>query len=187
MTTDESQTIGRLFEDVDERFERADEWSYPKSISICWPVDEQPGVGMFREYRDRYYRASRSICRMVKQNEIEDYIVSFPVIFLFRHSVELALKGAILSQTGKVKGGHDLDKLWPKINGLPGWSVGWIRELHDLDTRSTALRYPNANVRTFEIGALLTDWELKTKRLHNHLMMLCQERHTNGKIVHDRN
>lgn len=179
MTVGKSDAYGPLFGEVDERFERDDEWSFPKSISIGWPV-EKPDVATFRDYSTRYYRASQSICAMIKNNDVEDYVVSFPVIYLVRHSIELGLKGAILNQTGKSPFGHKLNKLWPNVQGLSDWALNWIKEFHDLDMKSDALRYPDSNVNTFEVGALLDDWETKTEKLHSHLMMLCQEQRTIG-------
>ena len=173
----ESDNYDLLFSEIDVRFERADEWSFPKSISIGWPV-QTTDVATFRDYSTRYYRASQSICAMIKNNDVEDYVVSFPVIYLVRHSVELGLKGAILSQVGKAPFGHELNKLWPKVQGLSNWALNWIREFHDLDTKSDALRYPDPNVTSFEVGALLDDWETKMEKLHSHLMMLCQDQQT---------
>ena len=183
MILDKSDVRGPLFGEIDERFARDDEWSFPKSISIGWPV-QTTDVATFRDYSTRYYRASQSICAMIKNNDVEDYVVSFPVIYLVRHSIELGLKGAILSQTGKAPFGHELNKLWPRVQGLSDWALNWIREFHDLDTKSDALRYPDSNVTSFEVGALLDDWETKTEKLHGHLMMLCQDQQTIGNTPH---
>ncbi|MDA3859386.1 MAG: HEPN domain-containing protein [Roseovarius sp.] len=169
-----TQSIPPLFEATDERFERVDQWSFPKSVSIGWPVDIDPTPELFHEYSARYYESSRCLCTMVTQNHIEDYVASFPIIFLYRHSVELALKGIILRQTGSTIVGHELGKLLSGVSGLPDWAEAWITELDELDARSTALRYPDTNVRSFEIGALMTDWEAKTEKLHSLLIALSQ-------------
>ncbi|MFD1912574.1 HEPN domain-containing protein [Halodurantibacterium flavum] len=166
----------KLFEDIDERWQRADQWSFPKSISIGWPIDGTPKAEDFRRFSIQYYQASRSICEIVSGNKIEDYVASYPVIYLFRHSVELALKAVVVHQTGSRKAGHDLATLAGMVKGLPEWAESWIAELHRLDERSTGLRYPDTDVAFFEAGSLLPDWLEKTERLHSALLALSQTR-----------
>jgi hypothetical protein len=164
----------RLFEDVGDDWQRDDEWSFPKSVSIGWPISGKPSPAEFRDFSDRYFRASRALCEMVANNKIEDYVASFPIIFLFRHSVELALKAVVLNQTGQSKGGHDLSKLVKGVEGLPQWAEEWIEELHRLDEQSTGLRYPDTDVAFFEAGSLVPDWLEKTEMLHSALLALSQ-------------
>lgn len=164
----------KLFEEIDERFERDDEWSFPKLISIGWPILEKPKPNDLRNFSIRYFEASRSLCEMVGRNKIEDYVASFPIIFLFRHSVELALKAVVLHQTGKNAAGHDLSVLLKKVTGMPDWAANWVSELHRLDERSTGLRYPDTDVAFFEAGSLMPEWQEKTERLHAVLLALSQ-------------
>ncbi|MEY8802634.1 HEPN domain-containing protein [Leisingera sp. XS_AS12] len=166
----------KLFEEIDERWQRDDEWSFPKSVSIGWPMDGTPKAEDFRRFSTQYFQASRAICEMVSGNKIEDYVASYPIIYLFRHSVELALKAAVLHQTGSSKSGHDLSTLAGKVQGLPEWAANWISELHRLDERSTGLRYPDTEVAFFEAGSLLPDWLENTESLHSALMALSQTR-----------
>lgn len=160
----------KLFGDIDARFERDDEWSYPKSVSIGWPLLDAPTSDDFRDFSTRYFAAMRSICAVVEDNKVEDYVASYPIIFLFRHSVELALKAVILHQSGERAAGHDLSRLIEKVSGLPKWVETWIDEIHRLDTRSTGLRYPDTEVGFFEAGALMHEWSERTETLHSALI-----------------
>ena len=106
----------KLFEEIDERWQREDEWSFPKSVSIGWPLDGELKAEDFRRFSIQYFKASQSVCEMVHGNKIEDFVASYPIIYLFRHSVELALKAAVLHQTGSSEGGHDLSTLVGKCS-----------------------------------------------------------------------
>jgi HEPN domain-containing protein len=172
----------RLFEEPDEHWQRDDEWSFPKSVSIGWPIFSEPTPEDFRDFSIRYFQASCSLCEIVNDNKVEDYVASFPIIFLFRHSVELALKAAVLHLTGSHKGGHDLSKLMKEVTGLPDWAATWITELHCLDERSTGLRFPDTDVGFFEAGSLMPDWLEKTERLHSVLLALSQG-HIKKKVI----
>lgn len=163
-----------LFEEPDERWERDDEWSFPKSVAIGWPLPNAPTPQDFRDFSNKYFEAMRAVCAVVSDNKIEDYVGSYPIIFLFRHSVELALKAVILHQTGNGASGHDLSKLSAKVSGLPAWAHAWIIELHRLDERSTGLRYPDTEVGFFEAGALMSDWLERTEKLYSVLTVLSQ-------------
>lgn len=163
-----------LFEEPDGHWQRDDEWSFPKSVSIGWPMLNTPTPKDFRDFSNKYFEAMRSVCFVVNDNMIEDYVASYPIIFLFRHSVELALKAVILHQTGIGLSGHDLSKLAGQVSGLPDWAKAWIIELQKLDKRSTGLRYPDKEVGFFEAGALMSDWLERTEVLHSILISLSQ-------------
>jgi hypothetical protein len=163
-----------LFEEPDERWLRDDEWSFPKSVAIGWPLPKKTTPQDFRDFSNKYFAAMRAVCAVVNDNKIEDYVASYPIIFLFRHSVELALKAVILHQTTNGARGHDLSKLSARISGLPAWAEAWINELHRLDKSSTGLRYPDTDVVFFEAGVLMQDWLERTEKLHSVLITLSQ-------------
>ncbi|WP_336107898.1 HEPN domain-containing protein, partial [Thalassospira sp. CH_XMU1420-2] len=154
----QTSSIPALFEEIDDRFGREDGWSYPKSISICWPSSTQD-VSDFLQFSQGYYEASKAICGMIQRNEVEDYVVGYAVLYLFRHAIELALKGILIKRGVTFKRDHNLSKLASMVETLPAWSLQWIEEICEMDKKSTGLRYPGGSLKGFEIGTLLPDWE----------------------------
>jgi hypothetical protein len=82
----------------------------------------------------------------VKKDELEDYRLANPVLYLYRHWLELALKGLI--GTGVHE--HDLGQLAAMFESsvkqstggpVPRWIVGRLKEVAAIDPNSTAFRY----------------------------------------------
>lgn len=77
----------------------------------------------------------------------ESWEAAYPVLFCYRHALELYLK-AVIPEGGKKN--HGLDKLWTALYAhMKGrykardirWLCARILEFHSLDPRSTAFRY----------------------------------------------
>ena len=85
--------------------------------------------------------------KLVNDNQVADYTVSSPILYLYRHSFELYLKSLIEANGGKPGKEHDLAKLLAMAPCLPDWSRSRILELHAVDPRSTHLRYGDENGR----------------------------------------
>ena len=77
----------------------------------------------------------------------ETWEAVYPILYCYRHALELALKGVLSSQ------GHNLSTLWDAarplvVARLPGDDVAWlgerIAEFIHTDPRSTAFRYHDA-------------------------------------------
>lgn len=120
-------------------------------------------------YTEGYRRGARLLVEyVIEHQKDQDYLV-YPVIFLYRHHVELALKNIIL-RTGYVidhlfsdaakqhLGKHRLDLLWQDLKPMlaeladkAGWEPlaatdvegidSYIRQLSKLDPDSFAFRY----------------------------------------------
>lgn len=91
----------------------------------------------------RSYRkaADNLVAEALQSEELHEY--GSPIIFLYRHCLELYLK-TILG--GKVRG-HDLGRLIRRLEKECGSQLeGWIRDrlydFHDIDTKSDVFRYP---------------------------------------------
>ena len=127
-----------LFTQMDDRAARFDEWSYPKGILRDGMValDENK-----RGLADQYFDAAEAVVKLVNDNQVADYTVSSPILYLYRHSFELYLKSLIEATGGKPGREHDLAKLLAMAPVLPDWSRSRILELHAVDPRSTHLRY----------------------------------------------
>lgn len=127
-----------LFTEMDDRAARFDEWSYPKGILRDGMValDENK-----RGLADQYFDAAEAVVKLVNDNQVADYTVSSPILYLYRHSFELYLKSLIEANGGKPGREHDLAKLLVMAPCLPEWSRNRTLELHAVDPRSTHLRY----------------------------------------------
>lgn len=123
-----------------EEFQRADEWSFPKSFSFGdMDILEEHNLS---DISDNYFRCAEVLIERIFDNQLEDFVAQFPIIYLFRHAFEVKLKQIIDVQTGeKVANEHSLHALANKIGGLEGWALKRIQELNEIDPRSTRLRY----------------------------------------------
>jgi HEPN domain-containing protein len=101
--------------------------------------------GTIQETAHQYINAANVIINAIKHDEIEDFRLAHPALFLYRHAVELMLK-AVVPNAGKV---HHLDKLADRFKDfvkaefgedLPRWLMDRLRELAQID--------PNSTVRT---------------------------------------
>lgn len=127
-----------LFTEMDDRAARSDEWSYPKGIFRDGMVALDENM---RGLADQYFDAAEAVVKLVNDNQVADYTVSSPILYLYRHSFELDLKVLIEADGRKPGREHDLAKLLALAPSLPDWSRDRILELHDVDPRSTHLRY----------------------------------------------
>ena len=97
------------------------------------------------ELADSYKKAGDLLVdNLINQND--DWSAFFPIIFTYRHSIELYFK-AILKQENNT---HDLTKLSGKFNKIleenfrikpPKWFDNMIKSFNDFDPGSTAFRY----------------------------------------------
>ncbi len=118
-------------------------------------------------YAEGYRRAARMLANDVIQNRWDTDFLVFPIVFLYRHNVELQLKnliprGAYLVRHGLneddrkvLKSSHRLDQLWgvfePILRALAGeFGVtddqidaisSYIRQVHAVDEGSFSFRY----------------------------------------------
>jgi hypothetical protein len=119
-------------------------------------------------YSEGYRLAARDIADRAIQDPMSADFLVYPVIFLYRHYVELQLKrliplGAVLVKQDLSKAdfellqkSHRLDHLWVVFEGILQNArqegipigpdeiegVGWyIREMHDIDPKSYGFRY----------------------------------------------
>jgi len=77
----------------------------------------------------------------------ESWEAAYPILFCYRHALELYLKAIIPEETKRI---HGLDNLWGALQQhIEGRfrpdHIGWLRdrimEFHDIDPRSTSFRY----------------------------------------------
>jgi len=137
----ESSMTRPLFEEPSWEHEREDPFSGPKGFmfgGMALPTRMELG--------QQYFRAAELLIEAIKQDKLEDYRLANPVLFLYRHSIELTIKGLIHSDGD----GHSLAKLAESFSvyirrqfgqEVPGWVKTRFEELAEMDPNSTAFRY----------------------------------------------
>jgi hypothetical protein len=130
-----------LFEEPSADCEREDEWSYPKGFMFGgWSLPS----GTTWEMAEQYFAAANSLVDCIQRNEVEDHKLGTPILYLYRHWLELAVKSIV----GPVRG-HDLEKLSEELSRflsqrgveVPAWVSARLKEIGEIDRRSTAFRY----------------------------------------------
>lgn len=130
-----------LFDESMEDIERADEWSGPHGF-LFDPMTYPTKVELARQFLD----AAILLTKTIQRKEFEDYKLANPVLFLYRHSIELILKCAV----GGDVDGHKLDVLADIFarrckeqysQDVPAWITARLKEIAKFDPNSTAFRY----------------------------------------------
>jgi hypothetical protein len=94
----------------------------------------------------QYYDAAYVLTETIRLGEWDDYQLANPVLYLYRHSIELFLK-SVMDNTGKT---HSLYQLATQFSAyikqkfnceVPNWVTNRLKEIADIDPNSTAFRY----------------------------------------------
>ena len=98
------------------------------------------------ELAQQFYDSAEILVETIKRGDVYDYDIANPVLYLYRHSIELVLKAII---GGKIKH-HKLDQLAKDFEQyigqkydekVPRWIIRRLNEFADVDPGSTAFRY----------------------------------------------
>lgn len=129
-----------LFIDPPDDIGREDAWGGPYAFLLGGMGDPS-----YSEIAAEYFAAATQLVDDILQQRIEDFSVAMPILFLYRHSVELILKGAMGEPHG-----HELDVLAEMFSNyvkqqyqeqVPSWIMNRLKELSEIDPRSTSFRY----------------------------------------------
>lgn len=134
-----------LFAEPTEGCEREDPFSGPMGFMFG---------GMFvptrLELSRQYFDAANLLLEAIKKQRIEDYALTNPALFLYRHALELVLKAILERRPNGAPAGHDLAALLEQLQvfakdhfkqDVPDWIVSRIKEFAAIDPGSTAFRY----------------------------------------------
>jgi lipopolysaccharide export system protein LptC len=131
-----------LFEELTPQHERSDEWSSVPSFVVGGMANLN-----YQHLGQQYFDAAHVLAEHIKNREyLADYQLSNPILYLYRHSIELFLN-AILRDAAKT---HDLSTLAVEYqefvkskfaSDVPDWVVNRMKELSEIDPNSTAFRY----------------------------------------------
>jgi hypothetical protein len=75
-----------------------------------------------------------------------NYIYGYPVLFLYRHAIELALKSLVDNSYKYHNYSHLMNKFREAVEKhfnekVPDWFNNWFEQINQLDPKSTAFRY----------------------------------------------
>ncbi|MBA3416050.1 MAG: hypothetical protein H0U10_12580, partial [Chloroflexia bacterium] len=109
------------------------------------------GALSWRGHAQEFFDAATVLLNAINRNEVEDYRLANPALYLYRHSLELLLKDILKEEIDAKKlHTHDLVMLAQKLetyvqeryrSALPRWIAERLVELGSFDPRSTAFRY----------------------------------------------
>lgn len=137
----EEQMHRPLFEEPTEALERPSKWSEPLGFMVGGMANQK-----YQHLGQQYYDAACHLVECIKHQDVADCDVANPVLYLYRHSIELFLK-AIMQGAAKT---HSLDTLAEEYRTFikeefgaecPEWIIGRMKELGAIDPNSTAFRY----------------------------------------------
>ncbi len=137
----EEQMHRPLFEEPTAAIERPDQWSEPLGFLVGGGANQR-----YQHLGQQYYNAAEHLVEGIKHQDVADYEVANPVLYLYRHSIELFLK-AIMQGAAKT---HSLDTLADEYRDFikdefgsdcPKWIITRMKELGAIDPNSTAFRY----------------------------------------------
>jgi hypothetical protein len=101
-------------------------------------------AGTNGEMAQQYFDAANLLVADIEHDRLEDYKLASPILYLYRHWLELMIKSII--------GGcreHNLGKLAKRLNSylwkrgveVPDWIMTRLKEMNAIDPDSTAFRY----------------------------------------------
>jgi len=138
---DEADLTAPLFAEPTDAIERSDGFSEPYGFLLGpW------GAPSKLELAQQYFLAANTLVEGIKGQEVEDYKLVYPVLFLYRHALELVIKHLIRSNATHHKLNNLADDLEAYVRQqynqkVPTWITGRLKEIAKVDPGSMAFRY----------------------------------------------
>lgn len=136
-----------LFVELSEEHQREDALSGPHGFVFG---------GMFLpnklDMAEQYLHAANVLVDTIRCQKEEDFRLANPVLFLYRHAIELLLKGML----GSGSTHHKIDVLGADLKvlirnryqeNMPAWIIDRLNELAAIDPNSMAFRYAEDKYR----------------------------------------
>lgn len=130
-----------LFRDSAEEDQREDAYSGPFGFLIGGLTGSERV-----ELAEQYLKAANLLVESIRKQQVADFEIAYPVLFLYRHALEVLIKFLI----GKDANHHRLDALADELvefarvehgEQVPHWIVSRLREIARIDPTSEAFRY----------------------------------------------
>ncbi|MCV2438177.1 HEPN domain-containing protein [Paucibacter sp. DJ2R-2] len=134
-------THAPLFVELSEEHQREDAYSGPHGFVFGGEF-----IPTKLEMAEQYLHAANILADTIKRQEQEDFRLANPVLFLYRHALELVLKALLRTNSTH----HRLDALAADLKTfarqkyqqeVPSWITSRLAEIAALDPNSMAFRY----------------------------------------------
>lgn len=166
-----------LFEECCEKHEREDAYGGPYGLVIGGMA-----LPSFYDLSVQYLDAADYLVSCIKKQEVEDFTLSNPILFLYRHSIEMLIK----SRLQDVPRNHSLTALLTRYREemrnqysreLPAWIPARVQDISDVDPSSTTFRYADIERSSVngndslsgEVHVYLLDIQTVVRALHSAL------------------
>lgn len=141
VTIDHEALHGKLFVEPTEDIQRSDPFSGPLGFLLA-------GMGppTKLELSQQYFEAANTLIEVIKRHECEDYKLVYPVLYLYRHALELILKYVMRSNANEhrlnILSDHFVEFIKQRSNEeVPTWITARLKEIARVDPNSMAFRY----------------------------------------------
>lgn len=147
----DAQMYHPLFVQPTPELEREAPWDEPLGFMVGGMASLT-----FEDLGQQYFDAASLLVNVIQNKDWEDYRLANPILYLYRHSIELFLKAAL----GKTAKTHNLAYLAKQFQELikteydydvPDWVGDRLKELATIDPNTTTFRYSQ-------------NWDKTTKR-----------------------
>lgn len=134
-----------LFVEPTDAHQREDAYSGPFGFMLGGMV-----LPTRLELSRQYFDAANELVESIKRLDHEDFTLANPVLFLYRHALELALKATLIFRPEGSATGHELGSLAKQFEAfilssykeqVPAWITSRLKELAAIDPGSMAFRY----------------------------------------------
>lgn len=166
-----------LFEELSDKHEREDAYGGPYGVMIG-------GMALPTKYdlAVQYLDAADYLVACIRKQEVEDFTLANPILFLYRHSIEMLIKSLLPDERNT----HNLAGLIALYQEhvrrkysckVPGWILDRIKDIDEVDPGSTAFRYAENRDKKSkdcvpvdgEIHVYLANIQTVAKALHSAL------------------
>lgn len=156
-----------LFRGAGEDDQREDGYSEPHGFLIggltaCWRF----------ELAEQYLKAANLLVESIEKKQVGDFEIAYPVLFLYRHALEVLIKHFI----GREVNHHRLDALADDMvsfvrdhhgEEVPSWIVNRLREIARIDPTSEAFRYGEDRYRSKDRSPVPHETYIRVGELHS--------------------
>lgn len=166
-----------LFEEITDKHYREDAYGGPYGLVIG---------GMARpslyDLSVQYLDAADYLVSCIQKQEVEDFTLSNPILFLYRHSIEMLIKSRLQDAPKKHSLGALLALYKEEVSSrysceIPAWIPARVQDISDVDPSSTTFRYAEVGGQnghfedplSGEVHVYLLDIQTVVRALHSAL------------------
>lgn len=176
-----------LFRDPGEDDQREDAYSGPFGFLIGG-LNASERV----ELAEQYLMAANLLVESIRKQQVADYQIAYPVLFLYRHALEVLIKHLL----GRDVSHHRLDALADDLvrfardqhgEQVPSWIVRRLREIAQIDPTSQAFRYGEDRYEPQQRRPVPYETYVRVSELHDVMNTLYAVLRRAADVVHERN